>query len=181
MRAGDATLHLGWTLHAAPPNRSGKPRPALAVTYFVDGARVHPQLLRYEGIGSGGNGPDSVRAAGAADLKAVRLTTYGGSMLVVRLLADDAATWTRWLAARPPVLIPGTPVKDDELTPVLFDAAAHAGAAEAAAKAAKDAARAASRAAARATAGASVATGASTAAAGKAEEADDDEEEEADL
>ncbi len=44
----------------------------------------------------------------------------------MRLLADDASTWIRWLAARPPVLVPGQPVRDDVLTPVVYDAEAAA-------------------------------------------------------
>jgi ectoine hydroxylase-related dioxygenase (phytanoyl-CoA dioxygenase family) len=47
MKAGDATVHMGWTLHRAPPNISPtrKTRRAIAITYFADGAFVYPDLL----------------------------------------------------------------------------------------------------------------------------------------
>ena len=38
--AGDATFHLGWTLHSAPPNPTGTLRSVMTVIYFADGARV---------------------------------------------------------------------------------------------------------------------------------------------
>ncbi len=126
MAAGDATLHLGWTLHAARPNGSGRHRPAVAITYFADGARVHPELLRVEsagggsgGVGGGGGGGEG----GADDAGGVRLSTADGSTLVVRLLADDAGTWAAWLRARPPLLVPGAPARHDTLVPVVYDAA----------------------------------------------------------
>jgi hypothetical protein len=40
MRAGDATVHLGWTLHGSPPNRSPLRREAFSIFYFDDGARI---------------------------------------------------------------------------------------------------------------------------------------------
>jgi hypothetical protein len=40
MKAGDATFHLGWTIHSAGPNRSSKIREAMTIIYFADGARV---------------------------------------------------------------------------------------------------------------------------------------------
>jgi ectoine hydroxylase-related dioxygenase (phytanoyl-CoA dioxygenase family) len=40
MRAGDASFHSGWTLHAAPPNASATTREAMTVIYFADGTRV---------------------------------------------------------------------------------------------------------------------------------------------
>jgi len=40
MRAGDATFHLGWTIHSAGPNRSEKMREVMTVIYFADGAKV---------------------------------------------------------------------------------------------------------------------------------------------
>ena len=39
---GDATFHAGWTLHRAPPNRTGVMREVMTVIYFADGARVGP-------------------------------------------------------------------------------------------------------------------------------------------
>jgi ectoine hydroxylase-related dioxygenase (phytanoyl-CoA dioxygenase family) len=40
MKAGDATFHLGWTIHSAGPNRSTKTREVMTIIYFADGARV---------------------------------------------------------------------------------------------------------------------------------------------
>jgi ectoine hydroxylase-related dioxygenase (phytanoyl-CoA dioxygenase family) len=40
MKAGDATFHLGWTIHSAGPNRSNKMREVMTIIYFADGARV---------------------------------------------------------------------------------------------------------------------------------------------
>lgn len=40
MRAGDASFHLGWTLHRANPNRSDHDREVMTVIWFADGARV---------------------------------------------------------------------------------------------------------------------------------------------
>ena len=40
MRAGDASAHLGWTLHSSPRNTSGLRREAITIIYFPDGARV---------------------------------------------------------------------------------------------------------------------------------------------
>ncbi len=40
MRAGDASLHLGWTLHAALRNTSRSMREAIAVCFYADGARI---------------------------------------------------------------------------------------------------------------------------------------------
>ena len=31
LRAGDATFHRGWTLHSAPPNRTGALRPVMTI------------------------------------------------------------------------------------------------------------------------------------------------------
>ncbi|HEX8550444.1 MAG TPA: phytanoyl-CoA dioxygenase family protein [Abditibacteriaceae bacterium] len=40
MRAGDASFHSGWTLHAAPGNASPDMRSVMTVIYFADGTRV---------------------------------------------------------------------------------------------------------------------------------------------
>jgi len=40
MKAGDATFHYGWTLHAAPGNASGAMREVMTVIYVADGCRV---------------------------------------------------------------------------------------------------------------------------------------------
>ena len=37
---GDASFHSGWTLHSAPPNRTGRLRESMTVIYFSDGTRV---------------------------------------------------------------------------------------------------------------------------------------------
>jgi hypothetical protein len=41
MAAGDLSLHLGWTLHAAGENATDRVREALAIVYYADGARIH--------------------------------------------------------------------------------------------------------------------------------------------
>lgn len=40
MKAGDATFHSGWTLHAAPGNSSNSMREVMTIIYFADGIRV---------------------------------------------------------------------------------------------------------------------------------------------
>lgn len=40
MRAGDASFHLGWTLHRASPNVTDADREVMTVIWFADGARV---------------------------------------------------------------------------------------------------------------------------------------------
>lgn len=40
MNAGDATFHLGWTIHSAGPNVSDRMREAMTIIYFADGARI---------------------------------------------------------------------------------------------------------------------------------------------
>ncbi|AKQ64440.1 phytanoyl-CoA dioxygenase family protein [Myxococcus hansupus] len=40
MKAGDVSLHMGWTLHAAGGNTSTVMREAVAVCFYADGARV---------------------------------------------------------------------------------------------------------------------------------------------
>jgi hypothetical protein len=40
MRRGDVSMHAGWTMHGAAPNRSGVDREAVTICYFADGAHV---------------------------------------------------------------------------------------------------------------------------------------------
>ena len=40
MQAGDATFHLGWTMHSAGANHSATAREVMTIIYFADGARV---------------------------------------------------------------------------------------------------------------------------------------------
>jgi hypothetical protein len=40
MQAGDASFHLGWTLHRANPNTTDSDREVMTVIWFADGARV---------------------------------------------------------------------------------------------------------------------------------------------
>jgi len=40
MSAGDATFHLGWTIHSAGPNRTSRMREVMTVIYFADGAQI---------------------------------------------------------------------------------------------------------------------------------------------
>lgn len=40
MRAGDATWHSGWTLHAAPGNATARVREVMTIIYFADGTKV---------------------------------------------------------------------------------------------------------------------------------------------
>lgn len=49
MRAGDATFHLGWTIHSAGANRSpATTREVMTVIYFADGARITPPANRHQ-------------------------------------------------------------------------------------------------------------------------------------
>lgn len=40
MRAGDASFHLGWTLHRAHPNVTDRDRHVMTVIWFADGTRI---------------------------------------------------------------------------------------------------------------------------------------------
>lgn len=43
MTAGDATFHLGWTIHSAGANHSQtKTREVMTIIYYADGARITP-------------------------------------------------------------------------------------------------------------------------------------------
>ncbi len=44
MRAGDATFHSGWILHAAPANPTGILREVMTVIYYADGVRIGEDL-----------------------------------------------------------------------------------------------------------------------------------------
>ena len=49
MKAGDATFHLGWTIHSAGPNRSSdKMREVMTVIYFADGAKISRPLNAHQ-------------------------------------------------------------------------------------------------------------------------------------
>lgn len=48
MRAGDATFHLGWTIHSAGPNLSDRMREVMTVIYFADGARITEPTSKYQ-------------------------------------------------------------------------------------------------------------------------------------
>ena len=45
LRAGDCCFHSGWVVHGAGENRSDRPRRAMVVTYFDDGARCQDPFL----------------------------------------------------------------------------------------------------------------------------------------
>ncbi|MES2520595.1 MAG: phytanoyl-CoA dioxygenase family protein [Bacteroidota bacterium] len=40
MKAGDATFHAGWTLHAAPGNSSNKMREVMTIIFIEDGVKI---------------------------------------------------------------------------------------------------------------------------------------------
>ena len=40
LKAGDATLHAGWTVHSSHPNSSDRTREVLAIIYYADGTRI---------------------------------------------------------------------------------------------------------------------------------------------
>ena len=49
MKAGDATWHYGWTLHAAPGNKSTDiTREVMTVIYFADGASITEPLNKHQ-------------------------------------------------------------------------------------------------------------------------------------
>jgi ectoine hydroxylase-related dioxygenase (phytanoyl-CoA dioxygenase family) len=68
MAVGDASFHHGWLLHAAGGQPRGSlPRAALAVSYFLDGARV-----RADGGGSSRRGEDEDAESVAAWIREVK-------------------------------------------------------------------------------------------------------------
>jgi ectoine hydroxylase-related dioxygenase (phytanoyl-CoA dioxygenase family) len=42
MKAGDISVHLGWTIHGSLKNASGRQREAFGISYYADGARIRP-------------------------------------------------------------------------------------------------------------------------------------------
>ena len=127
LQAGDATLHLGWSLHAAKGHECASPRIAVAVSYVVDGARIHRELFAPPREGRGTQQQLSTRSLVAStptsgpDAGFVRLAhrDTNETALVVRLLADDASTWVPWLLEKPPALIPGRS-PSGRLSPLLY-------------------------------------------------------------
>ena len=43
MRPGDVSVHCGWVAHRSAPNRSDRPREAIAISYFPEGTRLRPR------------------------------------------------------------------------------------------------------------------------------------------
>lgn len=41
MQAGDASLHMGWTIHSSLPNSSKNMREVITIGYYADGTRIH--------------------------------------------------------------------------------------------------------------------------------------------
>eukprot|EP00937_MAST-01D_sp_MAST-1D-sp2_P001483 g1483.t1 len=105
MRAGDATFHLGWTLHRAAANEGSEVREALSVMYFCDGDSVHRDMLA-----------DTPPGADAAS-RGVPLSASDGPGIVVQLVADDSATWVPWILSRQ--LAPDRPLANS-FTPLLW-------------------------------------------------------------
>lgn len=48
MAGGDATFHLGWTIHSAGGNRSDRMREVMTIIYFADGARITQPTSKYQ-------------------------------------------------------------------------------------------------------------------------------------
>ena len=48
MSAGDATFHLGWTIHSAGANWSPRMREVMTIIYFADGARITEPTSEYQ-------------------------------------------------------------------------------------------------------------------------------------
>ena len=103
---GDATAHLGYTLHSAGEHRAGRARPrrALALSYFADGAPLEAHLFTTR-----------------PDARGIMLTADDGSQTVVQVSADDTSTWLPWLLARPPHMAPPpAPLRSEVFAP-LYD------------------------------------------------------------
>ena len=125
MSPGDATAHLGWTLHRASRNScnltraqdkdqnqdqdqdgsgAGAPtRDALSIQYFCDGDSVHADMLGEPG-------------ADAAE-RGVPLHASDGPGVVVQLLGDDISTWVPWVLTQS--VSPAQPLAN-EFTPLLW-------------------------------------------------------------
>eukprot|EP00041_Stephanoeca_diplocostata_P016691 m.329838 g.329838 ORF g.329838 m.329838 type:complete len:413 (-) comp20450_c1_seq27:606-1844(-) len=95
LAAGDATAHVGWTLHRAPPNTAHASRKAYAVTYFADGAKVHADLIA------------STRMH-KQPARGISFAAGDGVGVTVQLLGDDISTWVPWMMAG--MLTPGQPL-----------------------------------------------------------------------
>jgi hypothetical protein len=94
--------------HAAGANAGRGDRVALAITYFIEGTIIDDVL--------------EMLPSGAGDARGgVRFAGERGD-LVVHVLADDVDTWQPWLARRPSALVPGAPMRDDALTPLVYEA-----------------------------------------------------------
>lgn len=48
LKAGDATFHAGWVLHAAPPNPTGTLRAVMTVIYHADGTNVVAEVPPFQ-------------------------------------------------------------------------------------------------------------------------------------
>ncbi len=48
MKAGDATWHYGWTLHAAPGNQSNLTREVMTIIYFADGTTITEPVNQHQ-------------------------------------------------------------------------------------------------------------------------------------
>ena len=105
MKAGDATIHMGWTLHRAPPNTSPtrRTRRAIAISYFADPSYLYPDLFS--------------NLPGAQGLP---LMADNGGSLTVQLIADDFGTWLPWVLEKQ--IHPAKPVATT-YTPLVFPTA----------------------------------------------------------
>eukprot|EP00051_Salpingoeca_urceolata_P032571 m.497813 g.497813 ORF g.497813 m.497813 type:complete len:364 (+) comp52340_c0_seq1:82-1173(+) len=94
-RLGDASAHLGWTYHRAGPNQGETPRPALAVTFFADGSKVHPSFLHKGGT--------------SESIRGIEFLGQDGQKVVAQTITDDLSTWLPWLFSGQ--LQPGKPLR----------------------------------------------------------------------
>ncbi len=47
MKAGDISVHMGWTIHGSLANGSTRTREAFGISYFADGARIEKRQTRF--------------------------------------------------------------------------------------------------------------------------------------